>query len=257
MKSPFPGKDPRHERNWRDIHTKLETYSADALNASLPGDLIARQEERVVVDSAEFRRAIYPDVRVYEDPAQSGGGAASAVVAEPIVLLLETEEHVETFVTILDENGGELVTVIEFLSPTNKLAGDGRNEYRKKRSELSKAKVNMVEVDLIRQGSWRELLAPLVAPARAESEYRVISRRARGKARAELFPISLRARLPIIPIPLREGDVDVPLDLQKLVDQVYANGRYDRTRYTLELDPLLGAEDAAWADELLRAAGKK
>ena len=84
-------------------------------------------------------------------------------VAEPIVLELETEEHTEAYITILDAEGGELVTVVEFLSPTNKLAGPGREEYCRKRDDLAKARVNLVEIDLIRQGSWRELLRPLVA----------------------------------------------------------------------------------------------
>jgi hypothetical protein len=55
-------------------------------------------------------------------------------VAEPILLELEAEEHVETFITILDPSGGRLITVIEFLSPSNKLAGENRDAYRQNRT---------------------------------------------------------------------------------------------------------------------------
>src|SRR5215469_8595841 len=117
MPSPFPGMDPYLERHWRDVHGDLVGLSRSALNSVLPPDLVARMEERIVVDSVQYDkpRAIYPDVRVYEDfrhgsPAGSTAADASAV-AQPIVLEFESEEHTETYVTILDANGGELVSV--------------------------------------------------------------------------------------------------------------------------------------------------
>ena len=160
MKSPFPGMDPWLERSWSDVHSRLITSASSVLNGALPEDLVARVEERVVVDSVEYARprAIYPDVRVYEDPAAplpaTPTGGVSTMV-EPIVLELEAEEHVETFVAILDPSGGRLITVIEFLSPSNKLAGENRDAYRRKRTELDQAGVGVVEIDLIRSGSWR------------------------------------------------------------------------------------------------------
>src|SRR5439155_20452495 len=47
----------------------------------------------------------------------------------------------------------ELVTVIEVLSPTNKLPGsDGSREYAHKRERLLESHVNLVEIDLLRGG---------------------------------------------------------------------------------------------------------
>lgn len=93
-------------------------------------------EERVIIDRIDYSkpRAIYPDVKVYEDPngPSSGGANAGSLVAEPIVLEFGSEDHTESYVTILDPDGGELVAVIEFLSPTNKLPGPTRDDYRRK-----------------------------------------------------------------------------------------------------------------------------
>src|SRR5690348_17316461 len=119
MPSPFPGMDPYLERNWRDVHTQIVTYASAALNGRLPDDLISRVEERVVIDRIDYSRirAIYPDVRVYEDPGHrySPGSEQSGVaVAEPIILEPEKEEHTEAYITILDPAGGKLVTVVEF-----------------------------------------------------------------------------------------------------------------------------------------------
>lgn len=246
--SPFPGMDPYLESHWRDVHADLIALSRTALNLTLPGDLVARMEERVVIDRVDY--ASPPSTAT-----QSVSDAGKSAIAEPIVLEFDTEEHTETFVTILDADGGELVTVIEFLSPTNKRQGEGRDEFRRKRNELIESKVNFVEVDLVREGSWRELLRPVVAPARVQTAYRATIRRFHPVRRVELYPISICHPLPTIPIPLRDNDADVPLGLQELVDQAYRNGRYDHTDYTTSCEPPLDEEDAAWADELLRNAG--
>jgi hypothetical protein len=61
----------------------------------------------------------------------------------------------------------------------------------------------------------------------------------------------------VIAVPLRVGDKDVALDLQPLVEKAYVEGAYDDIDYRRECVPPLEGEDAAWADELLRAAGKR
>lgn len=247
------------ESHWLDVHADLVSLTRTTLNRILPEDLVARMEERIVIDSVDYahQRAIYPDVRVYQQPdagptlAKSRGGLA---VAEPILLEVMSEEHTETYITIQDP-AGELVTVIEFLSLSNKLPAETREQYRRKRDELIAASVNLVEIDLVRQGSWRELLAPFVPPAGAETAYRAVVRRARPKLQVGLIPLPLRQPLPAIAIPLRPKDQDVVLDLGALVKQAYENGRYDRTDYTRPCQPPLQEDDAAWADELLQAAG--
>ncbi len=257
MKSPFPGMDPYLERSWGDVHSRLITLASGTLNSVLPEDLVARVEERVVVDCVEYARprAIYPDARVYEDattpPLAATSPESATAVAQPILLELDSEEHIET-----DPSGGRLVTVIEFLSRSNKLPGDNRDAYRQKRNDLARGGVNLVEIDLSRAGAWRDLLRPVVAPADIDAAYRVIIRRPHPARRVELYPISMRSRLPAIPIPLRTSDADATLDLQTLLDQVYREGRHDRTRYNEPCDPPLTNTDAEWAEAQLRAAGR-
>jgi hypothetical protein len=53
MKSPFPGMDPYLERFWPDLHARLILYACDQIEEQLPGNLIARVEERVVVEAEE------------------------------------------------------------------------------------------------------------------------------------------------------------------------------------------------------------
>ena len=46
-----------------------------------------------------------------------------------------------------------VVTVIEILSPTNKVAGSrGRESYETKRQEVMRSPSHLVEIDLLRRG---------------------------------------------------------------------------------------------------------
>ena len=262
--------DPYLERNWQDVHSRFVAYSADALSAVLPDDLIVRMEERVAIESEDEmrRRVIAPDVRVFEPAAGNAPHAVAGVktdvggqttaVAEPVILTARVDPLTERYITVIEANTGKLVTVLEFLSPTNKRPGEAMEDYRQKRRELRGAGVNLVEVDLVRQGSWTDLLAPYVAPSKYHTAYRVTVRRIDRPNQVLLYPVSLRQRLPAIPVPLRPADADVPLDLQVTLDLAYRNGRYDRTvDYTQPCEPPIQGSDAAWADELLRAAGRR
>lgn len=79
----------------------------------------------------------------------------------------------------------------------------------------------------------------------------------RQPPRREAYRVPLRERLPIIRIPLRPTDADVHLDIQELIDLSYENGAYEDIDYRAEPVPPLEADDARWADALLRNAGRR
>ena len=64
----------------------------------------------------------------------------------------------------------------------------------------------------------------------------------------ELFPIGLDEPLPCIPIPLRQGKAEVPLDVQYTFQQAYDGGPYARgaVDYRAQPDPLVRGELADW-----------
>jgi hypothetical protein len=68
----------------------------------------------------------------------------------------------------------------------------------------------------------------------------------------------IRTALSTLPIPLRGKEPDALLDLQPLIERVYTAGGHDDIDYNQPLvDPPLPAEDKAWMDQLLRAAGRR
>jgi hypothetical protein len=70
----------------------------------------------------------------------------------------------------------------------------------------------------------------------------------------ELFPVRLEEPLPCIPVPLRQGEAEVPLDLQYTFRQAYDGGPYARgaVDYSAPPDPPLRPELADWLTDCLK-----
>src|SRR4051812_34843111 len=102
MPSPFPGMDPYLEKPglWPDVHHTLISGIQGLLNAQLRPKYVLRIEERTYT----------PD-----------GSEASFAPQFPIPDLKFDEEINEAFLTVIDRETRDVVTVIEILSPTNKV----------------------------------------------------------------------------------------------------------------------------------------
>ena len=83
----------------------------------------------------------------------------------------------------------DLVTVIEFLSPSNK-AGSGRIDYLEKRAALIDRPVNFVEIDLLLGGRR----TPVARKLPAGDYYAVVARTA-DRPNAQIYAWTIRARL--------------------------------------------------------------
>jgi hypothetical protein len=264
--------DPYLEAHWGDVHTRLIVYACDQLRGQMPGGLLVRAQEHVTVQAAGGgnghsapRHGLYPDVRVVEHPAGAGTQSATAsgegavAVAEPLLVPVELEEQTQRSIHVIDtRSGNRVVTALEFLSPTNKSDPRGRAAYEQKQRELRQARVNLVEIDLLREGPYVLTAAPQGVPLPYLYPYRICVVRASRPHQAEMYRVPLRERLPIIRIPLRETDPDALLDLQELIDKAYENGGYDtEIDYRVDPFPALQGDDAVWADALLREKGRR
>ena len=251
--------DPYLEQYWRDVHTALMVYLRDQLQPQLPRGLWASVEEEVTIDESEDQtdRRVRPDVHVTEGGSPLGGVAVAAAgvgVTEPLVII-DPEPSTDRCVQIVDA-GGRVVTAIEVLSPTNKLVLERRRAYRQKRRAYRDGGVNVVELDLIRDGDYIVLAPEAQIPPSRRTPYIVSVWRVTRPTVKFAYPCPLREPLPRIAVPLRPQDADAVLDLQEVIDLCYTRGRYhDRIDYRAEPDPRLPPTDAQWADQLLRAGG--
>ncbi len=259
-KSPFPGMDPYLEQHWGDIHTRLMVYISNQINAQLPDELQARVEESTAIQiEDEARRVVYPDVRIVEDqPFQSFGDGGVAVATEttttamPIIIKIEVESRTQRTVEIVDiSSNNRVVTAIEVLSPGNKIGQDSRLAYIRKRAAYLESGVNLVEIDLVRDGEHIAAIPLSLLPKQYWDQYLTCVQRATKPSQIELYPMPLHQPLPDIAIPLRRTDKDVLLQIQVLIDQCYQDGRYWRTDYSQALRPRLSELDGGWASALL------
>ena len=262
MGSPFPGMDPYLEAHWGDVHTSLNTYARDLLQRQMPGGLLVRTEEHVSVEQEEKAvRGFYPDVRITErdSTAIEPSSPSHVAVAEPKIYPIKTEPRTVRSLRIYDTStGDQLITAIEFISPSNKDGEAGTRTYFNKRELFIAGEVNFVEIDLLRTGRYI-LAAPTGVTRNLDTlpPYGASVFRGQKPDLIEWYPIELRERLPIIRIPLRPTDADATLDLQALIDAAYDNGGYNRTKdHRNPVTPLKEA-DAQWASELLQQRGSR
>jgi hypothetical protein len=144
----------------------------------------------------------------------------------------------------------KVVTVIELLSPSNKYAGDDRESYLAKRRELFATVVNLVELDFLRGGP-RMPLKNLPT-----CDYYVMVSRPDDRPEADICALTLRDKLPTLPIPLRDGESELLVDLQAVLNHTYDGGRYGKRIYRFAPEPKLAPTDAEWAAAILAAAPK-
>lgn len=260
MPSPFPGIDPYiDEETWPDFHLSLISVIREMLVPAIRPRYVVNVEQHVFVQYEEHDdpRRRRPDLHILDtEPARSGGeerrgGAATAILAKPVPIELPEPEVVkQRYLTIRKLDSRRLVTVIEILSPTNKDASN-RRAYLDKRSEIlyGETGVHLVELDLLRGG----LRLPSEKPL-PPGDFYVIVCRAHHWRQADAYPWTLRDPMPVIPIPLANGDLDVPLDLQSAFTSVYDRAGYDYSLdYSAPIEPPLSKVDAEWAAEILRS----
>jgi hypothetical protein len=211
MPSPFPGMNPylEQDRVWHDFHQRFIPATADALGRQVDPRYVVRIDEHVYIR--------------------------------------ELPEELLSYVEVRDRDNWQLVTVIELLSPSNKVRGDDREQYLAKRSQLLSSPVHFVEIDLLR-GAPRLPLRNM-----PECSYYAMVSRVEQRPRAGVWPVRLSERLPVIPVPVRAPDADARLDLQGVLHRVYDAARYQTYIYLTEPQPRLSPEDAGWARQYIPA----
>ena len=268
MPGPFPGMDPYLEDPilWPGVHQRFITYLADALSLTLPTRYVANLNERLYIGQPE--RAIIPDAMVLErsSPARPPRGNPGAVggvavaVAEEVAAdppwVLEADEVREGYIEILRARQPDrVVAVIELLSPSNKAAGtEGRRAYAAKQRDVLLGAAHLIEIDLLRGGEHSVAASP-DGLARCGA-YDYVCSLSRGDRRhiVEAWTSTVRRRLSRITLPLIEGDPDLVVDLQPLIDHCYDAGTYER-RIDYSLDPPapgFSRADMEWIDGFLR-----
>jgi hypothetical protein len=258
--------DPYLERDWESVHALLAPLIAFDLNPQLrPLGLIAKAERRVAVSVPEDEgehRSVRPDVVV----ADAGTATIAATVPASTAAaglhfeLSGSDPLAHYAVHVSTGDGSRLLTTIVLISPANK-RGVGREEYLAKRGDFLAAGVSVTEVDLCRRGNLRSLILERIdLPVSAATPYRYLTRRPAidgRRAVLDLLPVTLGEPLPELWVPLRPGDPAARVAMQAVLNEAWERGGIGAgIDYRQPCEPALDGDDATWADDLLRAAGR-
>lgn len=257
MFSPFPGMDPWLEGYlWADLHHELASSIRKQLAPQVKPKYVVR------IDTYTYRDALpeeevgifYPDLEILKkhspDNLLSEPQAAYGTITPP-TLAFPTRLAVEARIPVVEIRGkgnNQLITAIEILPPVNK-RNPGLVQYREKREMLYNNGVHLLEIDLLRKGQ-----RPATYPALPTwAHYFVMLVRA-DQTQTQVWALTVRNTLPVLPVPLKSPDPDIRLDLGKALEDAAAQGDYNETINYREEPPLpaFSDEDRAWVQEILK-----
>jgi hypothetical protein len=222
MLSPFPGMDPYLEMTsiWLDVHHNLISTIRAQLNEQL------RPRYRVGI---QFRTIHTSNILGYRQP----------------------------FLEITEVSTRDVVTVIEVVSPSNKIIGSaGRKSFIEKRREIMLSPIHWVEIDLLR--GIRSIDSLMTGNHRVPHDYTCHVSPAELRPKGKIWYIRLDEPLPTIGIPLRSPDTDVGLQLQSVLANAYERAGYDLSiDYTQPAAPPLTKPQVKWAKTLLPKRKRK
>jgi hypothetical protein len=240
------------EDTWHDFHERFIPVAAELVGAQVLPNYIVKIDEHVYIHELPGEpRQLLGRADLAVAPSDSASAVRSGVgVLEPPAQVRLPAIDVEglSFLEIRDRQNRQLITVIELLSPANKNKGPDRDQYLAKRGRLITSAAHFIEIDLLRDGP-RLPFADL-----PECDYYALVSRVEERPKAGIWPIRLRDRLPVIPIPLRAPDPDARLDLQAALDRVYDAAGYHYYIYHGPYQPRLTPEDAAWGQTFVPPA---
>ncbi len=256
MPSPFPGMNPYLEdpRIWPEIHHRLIVAIADAINPQIRPQYRIGMEERNNED--KLLVGIPDDIVVQNLPTATKPTQSNVAVVEPLVEPVQvtipvSETIKEWYLEVRRVENGEVITVIEILSPKNKRSGVGRQAYESKRQLVLSSLTNLIEIDLLRQGRMMSLESPEI-----ESDYHILVSRSHCRPQADLYAFNLPDVIPNFPLPLLPEDKEPIINLQDLLHLAYDRGSYDlMIDYQREAVPALSQTDRVWVDRILGTAG--
>ena len=239
MPSLFPRMDPylEYPSAWTNIHHRLITAIADSLAPQLLPKYQVLIEERIYqVESEDSILIGVPDITIQKvrstfKPVISENVAVADPDAQPdiqprTVTLTYPETVRQSYLEVREIATGQVITVIEVLSPVNKRPGKGRIDYENKRAMVFNSSNNMVKIDLLRSG--QPMAEQDIKP---RSDYRILVNAEEKRPQADFYYFDIQDLIPFFPLPLRSEDACPRADLRSLLD-----GIYDRSGYGFVID---------------------
>jgi hypothetical protein len=251
----YPGVNPhlnsrlqQRGGGWKAFHTAYLNALYEMLDERLPPGYSATPEDSLQIrvydpkmDGYPTLRQVGPDILI----RRSGTVSSVALVPEEAVaptttlamLPVEMVEDDELVAVVVYQNARP-VTRLELLSPANKPGGSHQTRYERNRLDLARQGIRLVEIDLLHE------LPPMLEdlpsyPDRQDGAWpysiNVIDPHPTfEKGRIDIYGFGVIDKLPIIDVPLENGD-SVRVNFGKLYDRVLSRRNfYEQIDYAQE-----------------------
>jgi len=178
----------------------------------------------------------------------------SLVANEPQTIRFSDDERRVPYIKVVNVASGDVVTLIEVLSPANKI-GRGRDQYLERQDEILNTPVSLVEIDLLSRPTatyarFFELHSP------HDWRYNICISRPQRRTSVEVYAIPLGDRLPRCNIPLLPEDDDAVVDLNAVLARCYDVGAYHLLLDYSKPPPVsLSKAEEEWLEALLLEKG--
>ena len=229
--NPFPGMNPYLEDPgfWPEVHNGLIALLWASLGPELPSNYRLAINEWGEVSFAppeeRGRRVVIPDLTI----AGSSGADGGVLLKEPpapadsvLVTIPASDEARVTYLEVRAVASERVVTVVEVLSPTNKMPGVGRSDYLIKRGNILASGASLVEIDLLRGGERMP-----VTPADCDCHYSILVSKEWLRPYAFLFPFAVTEAIPRFRLPLLPEDAEPEVAIGPLLDRMHHTARYN------------------------------
>ena len=249
MHTPFPGMNPYLEQPglWPQVHNRLIVAIADEITPQVAPKYRVSIEERIYTSTEAIPLIGIADVSVFPRDSNASLPTATTQLTEPRrVTIPMPVEVTERFLEVRLVQTNEIVCVLEVLSPSNKRTGEGRIAYETKRQKIWGSATNLVEIDLLREGS------PMPVTDPAQKTYSILVSRSVNRPNAALYEFDLTKPIPPFPVPLQLKDREAIVKLQPILNDIYTRARFDLTiNYSQTLKPNLSDDEATWVKNIL------
>jgi hypothetical protein len=224
MRSPFPGMNPylESEKTWPAFQHQLVSAIYQLLLPALVDQYRTRVQDR------EF------------------------ITEEPLFTSIIKTTHHEHFIEVRHRTTDRLITLIEVVSPANRLFNTGKTALVEARKSALAEGANVLWIDLILQGQ-----SPLNIQNRNENpfDYHLALTRANLPTTVELYTNQMAKRLPRCKVPLASEEAELVLDVQQAVNRAYELGHFAAKVEMKGLPPgKWSPEQEAWLQSILKPA---
>ncbi len=221
----------QNEDSYTGFHNLFIAILATTLNRQLYGQYRAKTEGSLRIlktlgNGQPLLKIVRPDVMLREKSTPTSQNLAASTVQPTQLLDMPELEDTDKPLSVVIYESHKPVTVIEVVSPNNKIGTEKRGDYQEKRYLITRLGISLIEIDFLHETrSVIEGLAAYPNDPTSTPYYIAITDPAHNDKTA-IYKFGINELIPTLNIPLLGDDV-IACDFDKVYQQTFEDGVFD------------------------------